>query len=183
MKKLIHLTVLLLASQPGISQTIPPAPEDKAVVYFARTSSLGFAINFTYFDSTVLIGKCKGTNFIRYECEPGQHVFWGRSENRDYVEAELEAGKVYFIEVEPRMGAMKAAIELNPVDPSPGSKAMNRILKLIDKKTPEIFHPLELENETKKQGDAIQKGWEKYKEAKAEGKSIERLEKYMFYKE
>jgi hypothetical protein len=29
-----------------VSQEIPPAPADKAVVYFVRTSGLGFAINF-----------------------------------------------------------------------------------------------------------------------------------------
>ncbi|MEO7924915.1 MAG: hypothetical protein ABIR30_14625 [Chitinophagaceae bacterium] len=184
MKKAIRIALLfLLVSHMSLAQTIPPAPDNMAVVYFARTSTLGFAINFTYFDSTALIAKCKGANFFRYECEPGKHIFWGRSENRDYIEAELEPGKIYFIEVEPRMGAMKASIELKPVDPSTDGKAMSRIMKLMGKKTPEVFHPLELENETKRLGDAMQKGMEKYHEEKAKGKNIGRLEKYMFYKE
>src|SRR5688500_8701014 len=81
----------------AVAQIIDPAPADKAVIYFVRPSFLGFAINFSYFDSTRLIGKFKGPAYIRYTCDPGSHLFWARSENRDFVEAEVEAGKIYFI--------------------------------------------------------------------------------------
>src|SRR5262245_4332351 len=122
MKTLFMLLVCVLVSATTFAQGITPAPDDKAVVYFVRTSSLGFAINFSYFDSTKLIGRFNGPKYIRYECAPGAHLFWGRSENRDFVEAEVEAGKIYFIEAIPKMGAMKAAIQLEPVDPNDPKK-------------------------------------------------------------
>src|SRR5258708_5671525 len=87
------------------AQEIPPAPEGKSVVYFVRSSSLGFAVNFSYFDSAALIGRFNGPKYIRYECAPGSHLFWARSENRSFVEAQLEAGKIYFIQAIPKMGA------------------------------------------------------------------------------
>src|SRR5687768_7278818 len=99
MKKQIFLVVLfLLITISLIAQNIEPAPPDKAVIYFTRTGSLGLAINFSYFDSTKLVGVFNGPKYIRYECEPGTHLFWARSENRSFIEGEVEAGKIYFIE-------------------------------------------------------------------------------------
>lgn len=92
MKKIVTVfSIGILLYNQLVGQEIPPAPADKAVVYFVRTSGLGFAINFTYIDSVTLIAKANGTNYVRYECDPGNHLFWARSENRDFVEAELEA--------------------------------------------------------------------------------------------
>jgi len=163
-----------------ISQEIPPAPADKAVVYFVRTSGLGFAINFTYLDSATLIAKENGTNYVRYECVPGRHLFWVRSENRDFVEAELEAGKIYFLEAVPTMGAIRAAAHLRPVDPSK-EDVMKRISKLMNKKKPETPTPEELQKESEEMKDVITKGLEKYREEKEKGKKVAQLEKHMFY--
>ena len=53
MKTMIFLIAFLLALTTSLTgQDIQPAPLNKAVVYFVRTSSTGFAINFSYFDST-----------------------------------------------------------------------------------------------------------------------------------
>ena len=163
------------------SQEIPPSPADKSVVYFVRASGLGAAINFTYFDSTKLIGKGNGTNYVRYECEPGHHLFWARSENKDFVEAEVEAGRIYFIEVVPQMGALKAGVQLKPVDPS-NEKTMKRILKIMEKKAPETFSAEELEKDAEKSKDVMERGLEKYREEKEKGKKTDRLEKEMYYK-
>ena len=182
MKKIAAILLLGTAIQVTCkSQEIPPAPADKSVVYFVRASGLGFAINFTYFDSTKLIGKSNGTNYIRYECEPGHHLFWARSENRDFVEAEVEAGKIYFLEVVPQMGAIKASVQLKPVDPS-NEKTMKRILKIFNKKGPETFSPGELEKEAENSKDVMERGLEKFREEKEKGKKTDRLEKEMYYK-
>lgn len=162
------------------AQTIDPAPADKAVVYFVRPSSLGFAINFSYFDSTRLIGKFNGPAYIRYTCDPGQHLFWARSENRDFVEAELEAGKIYFIEAIVNMGAMKAAVNLEPVDPN-DEKRMNRILKLMGKRSSESFSEAELKEQETKMKDVIDRGLAKYAEEKQKGKIKPGLAKSMSY--
>ncbi len=181
MKKQILLIVsFLVITISLIGQSIEPPPADKAVIYFARTSSLGFAINFSYFDSTTLIGVFNGPKYIRYECEPGSHLFWARSENRDFIEAEVEAGKIYFIEAIVKMGAVKAAVELQPVDPNDGKK-MDKIFKLLNKKTAESFTAQELEAETERLQDAIIRGMEKYEDEKKKGKTNAQLKKTMFY--
>lgn len=163
-------------------QNIQLAPADKAVIYFVRTSALGFgsAINFSFLDSTRLIGKLNGVNYIRYECEPGKHLFWARSENRDFVDSEVEAGKVYFLEAIVQMGAIKAGVKLDPVDPL-DTKRMKRIKKLLDKKPALTFSEEELQKQTENFQMVIARGLEKYKEEKENGKIHARLEKYMFY--
>ena len=181
MKKLTILTaVFLFINSISFGQNIEPAPANKAVIYFVRPSSLGFAINFTYFDSTQVIGKFNGPKYMRYECEPGTHLFWARSENRDFVRAEVEAGKVYFIEAVPKMGGIKAAVELVPVDPT-DEKKMEKIIKLLAKKTAETFTQEELQTETKNFEDVIGRGLEKYKEETDQGKAPSQLKKEMHY--
>jgi hypothetical protein len=162
------------------AQTIEPAPPDKAVVYFVRPSALGFAINFSYFDSTRLIGKFNGPAYIRYVCDPGRHLFWARSENRDFVEAEVEAGRVYFIEAVVNMGAVKAAVNLVPVDPN-DAKRMAKLLKLVGKKPSESFSSESLRAEEQQMQDVIARGLEKYKTDKEKGKTQPGLDRAMFY--
>lgn len=176
-------TIILITScfLSATAQTIEPAPPDKAVVYFVRPSSLGFAINFSYFDSTRLIGKFNGPSYIRYTCEPGKHLFWARSENRDFVEADVEAGKIYFIEAVVNMGAVKAAVNLDPVDPE-DQKRMKKIWKLLEKKPSESFSEEELASEEAKMQDVIERGLEKYNKDKEKGKTRPQLERGMYYK-
>lgn len=181
MKKTILLVIpLLLTTLSLIGQRIDPAPADKAVIYFTRTSTLGFAINFSYFDSTKLIGVFNGPKYIRYECEPGTHLFWARSENRDFIEAEVEAGKIYFIEALVKMGAIKAGVELEPIDPN-DTKKMNKIFKLLNKKPSESFTVQELQSETVRLQDVIIRGMQKYEEEKKKGKTNSQLKKSMYY--
>ena len=124
----VFLILILFSSFISSAQEISPAPDGKAAIYFVRTSALGFAINFSFYDSTKLLGKFNGPNYFRYECEPGSHLLWARSENRDFIEADLEAGKIYFIEAVPQMGAVKAGVKIYPIDPS-DEKKMAKIFR------------------------------------------------------
>ena len=164
----------------GFCQNIKPAPVGKAVIYIVRPSSMGFAVNFSYFDGTKLIGKFNGPRYIRYECDPGYHLFWVRSENRDYVEADVDTGRIYFLEAIPHMGALKAEAQLIPLDLK-NQKEMTKVMDLLAKKPSESFSVLEIEAETLKMQDAITKGMMKYKEDKDKGVVFERLEKNMYY--
>ncbi|NME71074.1 hypothetical protein [Flammeovirga aprica] len=160
MKKSLLLLLFTLFSFYGYAQSIEPAPTDKAVVYFVRSSSLGFAINFTYFDSTKVIGRFNGPKFLRYECDPGEHLFWARAENKDYVKADLEAGKIYVIDVIPQMGAIKAGLLLQPIN-SPDYK-MKKTQKLLTKGTSESFTEPELAVLQEQMEEVVIKGLEKY---------------------
>ena len=181
MKKAIIVTnIIFLNSLFCVGQDIVPAPANKAVIYFVRTSSLGFAINFSYFDSAKLIGRFNGPKYIRYECDPGPHLFWARSENKDFIEADVEAGKIYFIEAVPQMGGFTTGVKLHPINPK-DEKKLDKVLKLLNKKPSETFTAEEIENDTKELAEVITKGLEKNKEERQKGKTIERLEKTMYY--
>lgn len=179
-KLLLIITCFYYSTQFSLGQDIMPAPENKSVVYFVRTTSLGFLIDFDYLDSTSLIGRFNGPKYLRYECNPGKHLFWARSENRDFIEADLLAGKVYFIAANVLMGAMQAAVELNVVHPKDEAK-MAKILKLLKKKPSESFTAAELEIKTNRMKDAITRGIKRYNKEKENGIEIERLESSMFY--
>lgn len=168
-------------NQTNMEQGIKPAPKNKAVVYFVRPSSYGLLINFSYFDSTKFIGKFKGPNYIRYECEPGIHLFWARSENKDFIEADVEEGKIYFIEAIPITGAIKAGVQLVPINPR-DPKVMKQVMNLVNKKPSESFTVEYLESETKNLQDLIVRGIDLYKKEKSEGEVFSRLDRTMYYK-
>lgn len=135
------LCLLLCIASTSFGQSIPPAPDDKAVVYFVRLRSVGVAVYFTYFDNDQVIGKANERHYFRYECEPGEHLFWARSENKDFLLANLEAGKIYFVEALPVMGAVKAGVYLAPLDPQVDVKRMKKVFKLMDRFPPTEFRP------------------------------------------
>lgn len=181
MKKIILVFIgLCCLFSVSPAQGITNPSEGKAVVYFVRATQLAFAINFEFFDSSKLIGKFNGQNYMRYECAPGEHLFWARSENRDFITAGLEAGKIYFVEVVPSMGWGQAVVYLKPVDPKESDR-MEKIEKVVNKRTSQQLSEAELAKQNEKLKDAIPRGLQKYKDDLADGKKFKRLEKNMFY--
>jgi len=174
--KIKYLLLLLIIQSSFIfSQEINSDLENKATVYFTRASSLGALINFTYFDGEKPIGRFNGPKYLKYVCEPGKHLFWARSENRSYIEANLEAGKIYLIDVIPQMGAIKAGVKLIPVDKS--IYKLKRIQKLVTKKDPVKFNENELQKLKDEMGDVISRGIKKYEEIKDKNQKIKKLTK------
>ena len=144
--------------------------DEKATVYFVRASSLGAVINFALFDGEQVIGRLNGMKYMRYECDPGKHLFWARSENKSFVEAELEPGKTYLIDVIPQMGGIKAGVALMPVDKS--NYKLKRIQKLVSKKEPVSFDANELAKLQSKFTDVIERGMSRYEKRKAKDGTI-----------
>jgi hypothetical protein len=117
----ILLVSFLLAGCAGSSkymtQAEPPAGPSpgKALVYFMRPSGMGFAIHFQIWENYELIGLSQAKSYFAYESDPGRHYFIGRAENKRVVEADLEAGKTYYIITQVKMGAWKARMAFIPV--------------------------------------------------------------------
>lgn len=152
------LFVFFLVFNIGNSQTkVTPPSEGNAVIYFMRTSSLGALMNIRYFDNNQYIGKFGGVNYYRYECKPGKRIFWFKAENIDFVEAELEAGKVYILETNPVIGGFSAGVKAKLVDFN-DEKQMKRINKLLEDKESKSFTVEELEEGQDKNTIAIQRG-------------------------
>jgi hypothetical protein len=135
--------LLLLSLLPARAQRIAPAPADRAVVYFVRATSLGALIPFTYFDGSQVIGKCAGPSYFRYECAPGEHLFWTKAENRDAIQADLQPGRIYVVEVLPVMGIVQARVTLIPIHDA-ADRALGRIRRLMAKREPRSFGADEL---------------------------------------
>ncbi len=166
MKYMLLGLISLLQFSIATAQEIAPAPADKAVVIFARAKALGAAIKFTYFDGEKVIGRFNGPKYLRYECEPGEHLFWAKAENKSFVEANVEAGKIYLIEVIPQMGALRASLRLEPVQ-DPSTYKLKKIQKLLARKDSESFTAEELAKVQKKmEKKVLRVGMERYNELK-----------------
>ncbi len=44
---------------------------------------------FHLFEGENYLIRIKGKNYIRYVCDPGEHVFWVAAENRSFVTTDL----------------------------------------------------------------------------------------------
>ncbi|WP_242084536.1 hypothetical protein [Aestuariivivens sediminis] len=172
MKTILSL-LFVLQTAFMFSQNNKGVPSDKAIVYFTRASMIGGVINFTYFDGEKVIGRFNGPKYMIYECNPGEHLFWVRSENKSFVEANLKAGKMYVIDVIPKMGAIKTSVKLVPVDKN--NYKMKKIQKLLTKRGPEPFSESELNMLQEEMKDVIDRGMENYKKLQSKGKNIFQL--------
>ncbi|ASK30777.1 hypothetical protein CEY12_11930 [Chryseobacterium sp. T16E-39] len=164
LKKVILFFVVLFGfstvfSQKVTTQAIDKPSEGKSLVYILKTGA-GFLINFRVYDKDVFLGSIASGKYLVYECEPGQHLFWASSENRDYVEANLEPNSVYVLNAEGQMGAFVAGVSLKPLNPA----------EFRDKK---LFYQV-VKNDTKKiyaksdddKSENIAKAMAKYQELK-----------------
>ena len=174
MKLSATLFLLFCLSAVLPAQSVEPAPTDKAVVYFVRASGLGAVVNFHYYNGDQLIGKFNGTKYMRYECEPGEHVFWARSENRSFVEADLMAGNIYLIKVTPLPGGLKAGVALSPIDPQI-DEIPKAIRRLVTKRASQSFSPDLLRLWAERTHSKTLNGMKKYLEKKEDGKAFEQL--------
>ena len=96
------------------------APDsDTALIVFMRPSGFGFAVQSTVFDVTsgdpVFIGVLPAKAKLAHHTEPGQQRFMVLGEGADFLDADLDGGKVYYATVEPRMGLFKARFSFIPV--------------------------------------------------------------------
>ncbi len=87
---------------------------DKALVHFLRPGKVGYAIHAAVYDDQEFIGMVPYGQKLPYYADPGEHLFMVVSEAADFLKADLKAGKTYYIQVVPRMGAWRARFSLAP---------------------------------------------------------------------
>ena len=188
MKKIIPF-LLLIFSINGHAQELKKPSEGMAMVYFTRSEAMGFLINFKYFDGEKYLGKFNYGKYLAYECDPGKHLFWAKSENSDFVEAELEPNKIYILDSQPQMGAFKAGVKLIPFNNDPtfykNEKKYNRIkTRMLESITSGESYSIS-EEDVKEQEIDLQeltkKIMEKYNKKKIENEVITQMPKEMFF--
>ncbi len=52
---------------------------------------------------------------MRYECDPGENLFWASAENKEFVNANLKDGGTYIVIGENKMGMWSTGIRLIPI--------------------------------------------------------------------
>ncbi len=133
MKKIIYLVAVFVAilgfsgCSGRISNMKPAAPgiviespkEGKAQIVFMRPQTFGYMIQSSIFNVTdgkpSIAGIVAAKKKMAYEVEPGEHTFMVLSESGDFMSADLEAGKTYYVLIKPRMGWNKARFSLSPI--------------------------------------------------------------------
>jgi len=92
------------------------APAGKALIVFVRPSGMAYAIDFTVFDDKgKFIGQVPAKGHVMHTAAPGRHRYAVWAENTAVLDAEVAAGKIYIVEVAPRMGMWAARAHLLPV--------------------------------------------------------------------
>lgn len=175
MKRTRYLLILLfiffgfneIFSQKIVSQNVVKPSEGKSIVYITRSNGAAL-INFRVFDKDLFIGSLEYGDYFIYECDPGQHLFWASSENRDYLEANLEANKVYVIDLEARIGAFVAAIAVIPQNPNE-KRHKKKFYNTIKREDSVFKFQSELTSEGKENNIKI--ALEKYKDLKENNSS------------
>jgi hypothetical protein len=175
-------TILIWVFFFGVShgQIAAPSSADKSVVYFLRSPRKAEWVKFSLYDSTRFIGKIEIHSYLRYECSAGYHLFWAQSENNDFVEAELGAGKIYFIQAFAEEGMNKARVNLIMVFPD-NEFLIQRINAFISSQPSEEFTEAELQKEEVRRKKKIKKALSRYEEDKYKGKLYGKLTKEMGY--
>ncbi|MCD4724153.1 MAG: hypothetical protein K8R63_04860 [Bacteroidales bacterium] len=137
MKKLKIFTIILLGaltmSSTLLAQGFQPPEEGNAAIYFVRINKVGKWINFKYFDKDKFIGKFGGINYMRYECDPGKHLFWASAENKYFVTTDLKEGGTYIVIVKGKMGGMSAGVRLYTAE---DEDMLEKAISIVKKKKP-----------------------------------------------
>ncbi|UAY53977.1 hypothetical protein [Arachidicoccus terrestris] len=159
------------------AQELPSPHPGKALVIFERPPVTAFAVQFRLFDSTKYLGLISAGGHLVYECTPGKKLFWALSENRDFLEADLEANQVYLIQTLVQAGAVKARVKLQPYDPKDkrAEKIKRQFIKRIDKGKEKKAETITEGTNQKVIGQAINRGMERYQKLKDKNKKITRL--------
>ena len=115
------------------------APEGKGVVYLYRLGRAVAAANVSIVKVNSLDagGTGPGT-FFRWELKPGTYTFSASTgESSKTVQLQVEAGKLYFIEQNIRLGINEGRVQLEEVDEKTGKKSIQGMKMLVSAYVPE----------------------------------------------
>lgn len=97
----------------------PKATPDQATVVFVRHSGLARGIRTTILDERgEFVGDALAHGAFARQYPAGRHLFITWAENTDVLQAELQPGKIYYVEVDPSMGAFSARMHLFAIKPN-----------------------------------------------------------------
>lgn len=158
---LFLVTALLAIPVFSPAQGFKPPSEGKAVVYFTQVTNWG-STNFEFFHDDKFIGYMKGKNYIRYECGPGENLFWASSENREFLTTDLKEGGTYVVIVDIITGFWKNHVGFSPISEK-DTELFDRAKSVIMNEMPFVTPQAKLDKENQKLQKFISEELEHYR--------------------
>ena len=161
-KQLVFILFLALLTLPYciFAQGFQQPAEGKAVIYFTQVTSYG-STSFEFFHNDKYIGYMKGKNYIRYECGPGENLFWASSENKEFLTTDLKEGGSYVVIVDVITGFWKNHVGFSPISEN-DSELFERAKSVILNERPFVTSPAKIEKENQKLKKFIQEELDHY---------------------
>jgi hypothetical protein len=99
----------------ALAKEMQPVAE-KAVIYLFRNepASAPWPIHVTLDQKDM--GTTGANTYFRWEVEPGRHILVSRTENKPALILDAQAGRIYYVWQEIRMGFFRPQSELREVD-------------------------------------------------------------------
>ena len=141
MKRTIQLCGLIMVLLLGVGcastqQRVPFPDQDVRIedpsmarIYVLRPSSVGGAVTMRVRDNDQEIGSTGPRGYLCWEREPGEVELVGRAENTFRLPLSVEAGEVYYIEQQVRMGILFARNRLRKLNEERGKGLLERCRK------------------------------------------------------
>ena len=108
-------------------------PVDTAGLYIYRNESIGGAIKMDVEIDGVPIGQTAANTFLYKEVSPGKHTIVSKTENDSTLEVDAEAGMLYYIWQEVKLGLLFARSKLQLMSKEEGQKGVNETKLAITK--------------------------------------------------
>ena len=102
---------------------------ENATITFIRPQSYAKDMAFGIWSEQQFLGNLKGETYFEIKVPAGSYNFFGKSEHFSVLEAEVEAGKKYFVQVAASMGWTQAHIRLLPVTKESGQDKIEKWLQ------------------------------------------------------
>ncbi len=103
------------------------ASPDKALIYVMRPKSFGKFVEMWTFADHHFLGITRGSSYIYALVDPGEHVFWSKSDNLRAIRMTVEAGKTYYLGQKAGYGGLRVRVkELTVLDESKAQSLLNK---------------------------------------------------------
>jgi hypothetical protein len=102
------------------------AVADKAVVYIYRDERIGAAIKMPLMVDNKNVADTVARSYIRLELSAGNHEIVSKAENESNLTLSAEAGKVYYVWQEVKMGLMFARSKLQLMPEEKGQASVKK---------------------------------------------------------
>ena len=133
-KSLIVVVSLILSSCASTFQynkIAQPNSNDKemATIYVLRPSSFGSAIKFEIYQDEKLIGKLGPKSYLAWTVKPDgkELTIMSKSENKDMLTINPQAGKTYYIKQKVKMGIAIARTGLEFIEENEGKEILRKL--------------------------------------------------------